>query len=106
MPNLYLETDPAVPETLYRWPFVYLHGAAEKIFEDITTARSLPCTPYDIFLADTPMPTEPGLHAVNLYSHPAIAHLSSVEHRTMLIGRVVLLNDYKNHPYLMNPSNW
>ena len=104
MTNLFLATDPEKPEKVYRWSFVYLHGAAEDWARTTSIARNLEPTAFDIFVADSPVPEEKGLHLVNLYGHTGIANLQEFYNTTR--GRVVLALDYDNHHYLTNPKTW
>ena len=101
-PNLQLpDTLNAVP---YRWPFVYLHGEAQKVFDYQMKLQDI-SAPNDIFETDQPMPGVPGLFYVNVYGLPAIANLQPYTSKLMR-GRVVLLSDLSNHDYLCNPKLW
>ena len=101
-PNLQLpNTLNSVP---YRWPFVYLHGKAQTVFDYQMSSDGM-SVPSDIFEADQPKPKQPGLYYVTVYGLPAIANLQPYTD-TLLWGRVVLLSDFTNHDYLCTPNFW
>lgn len=82
-------------EGLFYWPFCYLHGQAETIANE-----------FDIFLADKPMPTEPGEYMFMLNGWRGIMIISHEHLSPYLGGRGYLIGDIEAEKHCRNPKKW
>ena len=93
MTNIY--PDDLNAETNYRWNYCYLHGQAERVFE-----QEVP----DLFEADDSMPSQEGNYVVSIDGHHAIAVIRM--HLGTLGGRIALVDDTEALKHALSPEDW
>jgi len=82
-----------------------MHGAAEEAIELEQTERSLPWSPPDIFMCDTPMPTKAGVYRGTLYGCDVVMVIAP--HLNSLGGRGAIDNpNAKGYAHAFDISNW
>ncbi len=90
IPNIYPFDSNNIP-----WDYCYLHGEAEKIFNQDFS---------DLFTADMPMPQKAGSYPVLIDGIPAVAVIAN--RYGYLSGRVVLVSDTEALKHALNPDEW
>ena len=96
------EQDPKA-QGWYRWPYVYLHGIAEKRNAERGSIEGWD-TAADIFVANGPMPTEVGEYRANLYGREVVAVLAVRD--AFFNGRVAEIDDPEGLAHAREPDSW
>lgn len=91
---------------VYRWPFVYLHGAAEAHNESYRARQGWEATASsDVFTSTVPMPDKPGEYRGMLYCLPVIIVLAN-KYGDGLNGRVASCYDEAGMQHARNIEAW
>lgn len=90
------------------WHFVYLHGQAEDLAEQMMAEKGWEWSPGDLcVLPDLDeQPTEPDEYRVTLYGQAGLAVLDSRGHPGRLSGRVALLSDAVGLAHARDVKSW
>jgi hypothetical protein len=99
-PNLpipHVSIYPYREANMFQWPYVYLHGNAELVYEQ---PRNAP----DLFSADCAMPKQETNVFCMVGNEPALAVIRM--HYGILGGRVALLSDTDALKHALTPEKW
>jgi hypothetical protein len=102
----YHYNDPAAPKDAHRWPFVYLHGAAESHNEKKAEVNGWEWVAPDLFVSDQPMPTETGDYAAVLYGMRVVAVIRVTWLGPQMCGRVACPNDQRGYEHAKSSERW
>jgi len=91
--NIYPFDEPR----MFRWDFIYLHGDAEMVWDQLENAP-------DLFTADRAMPKEECNILCMIMDQPALAIVRNRHNR--LCGRVALLSDTEGLKDILTPEEW
>ena len=110
LPNLYNQSDPAAPEGDYIWHFVYLHGEAEALNQEMADKGGWHederhWSPSDCFVSDQPMPPDGDYDAL-LYGRPVKVVIRKRKHANYLCGRVACIDDPEGLAHALSPDDW
>ncbi len=96
-------SDPLAPQEL--WHYVYFHGAAEDLSENVRLERNWPWCAGDLVCCDGPNPVAEGDYRGTLYGVPVVA---VVRRRHGLLGGRVALDDPESAGYehCFSPQDW
>lgn len=97
VPNLFAGNQ--IEKGEHRWTWCYLHGKAEDLFPEGTSAP-------DIFMADVPMPKRAGSYPVLINGVKGIAIIARPDRKRFLEGRVVLIDDFTGLQHACKPEDW
>ena len=104
--NFYHENDPRIKDMLvHRWPFCYMHGAAEDVINIEQYERDISWSAPDLFVCNEPMPSEAGAYYGKLYGHDVVMVIA--EHLGTLGGRGAI-NEPSTDDYVhvFKPEDW